>query len=198
MNINELVGGNLPVDGTDISSESFIGADLVVIAVPSGPGEGTPMAPADPNDFDFANYTAIGVVQEASIAQNKQLAQIFEIGSRTTFLKDGRTQTQASIARVHLSGGSLLKVLYGQHGEDDEMAAGSSDFYLNLAAKYFKQLIDIAFFFFREDGGEMGVYGGFLLRGAKVQAHQFRVGSQDVILMENVAIRVSDIESLVT
>lgn len=54
----------------------------------------------------------IGVLDSASLAQDRQMAQIFEIGSKRSYLVASRTIGQINMARVFYKGPNLLRMLY--------------------------------------------------------------------------------------
>jgi len=149
-----------------------------------------------------ANWETIGVVQNASVAQNKQLAQIFEIGSNESYFVPGRTVVQATISRVMIDGNSLMKVMYpldtelsvGEHGDMGFATQGDdgvvSAFYINLASDFFNNSLDLGFFFY---DGESEPIGAFYLKDAHIQAHQITLASQQTVVLENISLRASQV-----
>ena len=73
---------------------------------------------------DFA--IPIGVVDNATLGQDRQLAQIFEIGSKRSYLLASRTIGQMTIARVFYKGPNLLRMLYAFY-PSKQMTAASGD-----------------------------------------------------------------------
>jgi len=83
--------------GSDyISSES-----IVVCAVPWV--DSTSPSP------NVSSWIPIGLLENATIQQNKQLAELFEIGSKKMFNIPGRTFKRLNLSRIMFNGPSLLK-----------------------------------------------------------------------------------------
>ena len=91
------------------STYDFVSSESTLLV--SGPAEyTTPVKAGEQVGSDIHPDTLIpvGLVQNASIAQNKQIQQLNEIGSRQLFTIPGRSYAQASIARILFDGPSLL------------------------------------------------------------------------------------------
>lgn len=69
----------------------------------------------------------IGVIDSAGIQQDRQLAQIFEIGSTRSYIMSARTMTQLNINRVMYKGPNLLRTLYAYYPTDHESWAGTEN-----------------------------------------------------------------------
>lgn len=78
-------------------------------------------------DLSSAIAIPIGVIDTATIQQNRQVAQIFELGSKRSYILSARTVSQMSLARVFYKGASLLRMLYAYYpskvkgGTDNEV-----------------------------------------------------------------------------
>lgn len=59
----------------------------------------------------------IGVIDSSAVQQDRQLAQIYEIGSKRSYLMSARTATSMSINRVLYKGPNLLRMLYAYYPE---------------------------------------------------------------------------------
>jgi hypothetical protein len=57
----------------------------------------------------------IGIVDSATMQQDRQIAQIFEIGSKRSYILAARTVGAMNIARVFYKGASLLRMLYAYY-----------------------------------------------------------------------------------
>jgi hypothetical protein len=91
------------------STYDFVSSESTLLV--SGPPEyTTPAAAGQAVGADIPDDALIpvGLVQNASIAQNKQIQQLNEVGSRQMFTIPGRTYAQANIARILFDGPSLL------------------------------------------------------------------------------------------
>ena len=91
------------------STYDFVSSESTLLV--SGPPEYSPVAEegkvASANVGEAA-LIPVGLVQNASVAQNKQIQQLNEIGSRQLFTIPGRAYAQANIARIMFDGPSLL------------------------------------------------------------------------------------------
>lgn len=83
---------------------NFLSSESVVIF--SGPPT---FAAADA--VTAAELVPIGLVQNASVSQGRQVQQIYEIGSRKPIMVPGRAQIQLQLSRVLFDGPSLAKVV---------------------------------------------------------------------------------------
>ena len=73
--------------------------------------------PAAYSDVNNDQFVPIGLVQNVQISQQKQLQQIYEIGSRKPLFVPGRTVVSGGIARVLFDGPSLMYAMYlGREG----------------------------------------------------------------------------------
>lgn len=73
--------------------------------------------PEGTEDLDSNFAIPIGVIDSASIQQSRQMAQIFEIGSKRSYLMASRTVGMMNIARVMYKGPNLLRMLYAFYPE---------------------------------------------------------------------------------
>ena len=70
----------------------------------------------------------IGVIDSSAIQQDRQLAQIFEIGSKRSYLMSARTMTQMSINRVVYKGPNLLRMFYAYYPKAAEDSVMTADY----------------------------------------------------------------------
>jgi hypothetical protein len=68
----------------------------------------------------------IGVIDTASLMQDRQIATIFEIGSKRSYIMASRTVGQLQIARVFYKGPNLLRMLYAFY-PPEKLAAKTGD-----------------------------------------------------------------------
>jgi len=193
---------------TDITTgKDFASSASIVLAArkatlveptPGGINQTTMMQTDTPDSWE-----AIGLVQNASVSQNKQLAQIFEVGSKESYFVPGRTVVQAGVSRIMVDGDSLMKVMYPKAEGASEVPADagfsslkgstSSDFYINLASDFFNNSLDLGFFFV---DGENQPIGAFYLKDAHIQAHQISLASQQTVVLENISLRAGQVIGL--
>ena len=191
----------VPESGDFLSSES-----VVICAGPS----------TVPDIVD--NIVPIGLVQNATVTQNKQIQQLYEIGSRQPIFVPGRTVVQAALSRILFDGPSLMRALYkivqpDQSGPTVEHLAqldsasnpentpgnpyqdgqNQAKFFINLASEFFNKPIGLGFML---NNIENQKYGGFYLENCLIQSHQLSLAGQQTILVENVGIRCSRVVPL--
>lgn len=87
------------VQAQELTGNDFLSSETVVLV--SGP-------PKLGIDVMPANLVPIGLVQNAQVQQQKQIQQLYEIGSRQPFFIPGRTFITAGIARILFDGPSLM------------------------------------------------------------------------------------------
>ena len=68
--------------------------------------------PAEYDAEAVANLVPIGLVQNVQVSQQKQIQQLFEVGSRKPFFVPGRTVVSGGIARILFDGPSLMYAMY--------------------------------------------------------------------------------------
>lgn len=182
----------------------FLSSESVVVF--SGP----------PSYQDNTNLVPIGLVQNVQVSQNKQMQQLFEIGSRQPFFVPGRTIVQVGISRVLFDGPSLMRALYtkgdaaAQTYNGAEIASDATqaelpsapfgnapttdgEFFINLASKFFNAPTGLGFMLHDMDNEP---YGGFYLENCYFQTHSFSLAGQQTVLLENVGIRAGRIVPL--
>lgn len=178
-----------PTDEGIFGGEDFVSSESILVAV--GP----------PILSDTANVFAVGVIQNFNLAQNKNIQQLFEIGSRDTILVPGRTFIQSTIARILFNGPSLMKALYRgiQDVPNSEVDYGQlpgdlyGNLWLNLAATFFNKGVGIALFM---HDSENDVYGGCYLENSKLQAHNLTLSAGQTVVAENASLRISKVKPI--
>jgi len=178
------------------SSRDYIGAESVVIAA-------GPASISSQGDGDFwQKLFPIGIIQNASIAQSRQLQQLFEIGSFESYFIPGKTFVNCSFSRVLIHGPNLLKAFYKWHVEDgngsveedvdigDAANEPGSHFYINLASRLFAKPLGLLLYM---QDTEKDDYSSSYIENAFIQSHQMSVSAQQTLIMENVQVRASKI-----
>jgi len=142
------------------------------------------------------DFTAIGIVQTASIQQQKNLQQLFEIGSGQLYAIPGRFSVGATLSRVLVEGQSLMRALYGGL-ELDLGDAGfkseNSSYIMNLTSKLLDNPFDLLFLFFNKQQEPLG---GFYLENCYVHQHQMALNASHTMVIENIGLLASRIVSL--
>ena len=181
--------------------QNFISSESIVVA--AGPN----VLGAETVD----SLIPIGLLENATIAQNKQLQQLYEIGSRQSYFLPGRTYIQVTLVRVLFNGPSLLKVISshvdasgteldpsdpfddtdtGGQFTGTEWDAGHGPFFISIASDFFNRPFGLAVVM---NDSENDKYGGFYMENCNVQSHQFSVTGQQTVVMENAVVRCTDL-----
>lgn len=163
--------------------------------------------PADLPSSIVTTVVPIGLVQNVQVTQNKQIQQLFEVGSREPFFIPGRTETQIGISRALFDGPSLLKMLYKDNASTDNTGVrgfdagdeqkpgdpytnvadtGTAKMFINLASEFFNRQLGLCFIFHDMTNEK---YGGFYVENCLVQSHGISMASQQTVLLENLGIR---------
>ena len=192
---NKHVDGNIFQAGRDfISSESIL------------------ICAGRPEFVDTVDLTAIGVVENASLVQNKQLNQLYEIGSRLAYIVPGRVFTQVGLSRVLFNGPSLLKAItwYTNRYKSDagdqgnrQMAGSPFDedgpsqdteedghFYINLYSDFFNRPLGLCLIL---RDSEDDSYGGAYMENCYIENHQLQIAAAQTVIMENANLRCTNI-----
>jgi hypothetical protein len=160
----------------------------------------------------------VGVTQNFSLGQNKQLAQIFELGSQRSYFVPGRTVGQVGLSRVMYHGPSLLRTLYAYYNDalppalvpslfenvgasampnphDVVLPPGYENLYINLASDLFTQPIGLLCVL-RDSNQD--TYGAFYLESCYVPNHNFAIDSGNVLMQEQVALQYEQLVPIAT
>ena len=200
-------------DGNFLSSESAV--------LCAGPPRFNDITSGAEKDW----LTPIGLVQNVQISQNKQVTQLFEVGSREPFFIPGRTLVQVGISRALFDGPSLMRAVYeysnsagtfpanpindndggasadviapvDPYSAATDTTAVSGPFYINLASEFFNRPMGLALLLYTAKGESTGqAWGGIYLEMCHIQTHGIAVGAQQTVLAENVGIRAKSIVS---
>lgn len=172
-------------DGTD-----YVNGENVVLA--AGPPTTTREGWAD-------SVFPIGLVQNASIAQSRQLQQLFELGSRESYMIPGKTFVNLTLSRVLINGPNLLKAMYastyeGSVAGDGDIgsapaylsAEGTGDFWIDMASEVFARPIGLMLYMLDT---EKDAYAASYIEKCYIQSHQMSLTAQQTLILENVQIR---------
>lgn len=148
----------------------------------------------------------VGLVESAQIAQNKQINQIFEIGSRESYMIPGRTMSQLALSRVMFNGDSLLAALYALSGDDSrietatqnlEVAIQGSDkagmMIYSLASDLFNTTFGLGLYINDSENQTASI---MYCENCMVQSHQLALQAQNLIVLENVSIRCTAVKTI--
>jgi hypothetical protein len=93
------------------AASTLIGAGPPRLSFPAAP-QGQPATIATTSNV---SVYPIGLLESVGLQQNRQLQQIFEVGSSRSYFIPGRTIGALSVGRTFYYGPSLLKVLYAYY-----------------------------------------------------------------------------------
>ncbi len=148
----------------------------------------------------------MGMVQQFSMQQQRQVAEIFEIGSERRYYLDNPHRAQLTISRVLISGPSLLKILgtgllnrgmgegeielerlFQDGGINAAGADPNNNLWINIASDLFNNPLGIMLEFeeFHGDGTSSN-YGTVYLQNCKLQGHSMAMQSQMWMIQEDI------------
>ena len=142
--------------------------------------------------------TPIGVITNWTISQQKQIQQLFEVGSGLPYFIPGNTTATVALSRVIYSGGTILGNLYnfagmsGANADSEKEEAGfritgtNEWFAINLAAKTFDRPTTLMWIMQNNEGNKVGAY---LFKNAYIESHVINSDSTSIVIMENATMR---------
>ena len=121
----------------ELQGGQFVSSETSLVA--AGPPElgGTNYYSELPASAAFSstggNVYPIGLLENASLQQNKQLQKIFEIGSSRSYFIPGRVVGSLSLGRTFYYGPSLMRVMYAYYQNDTpDVKIGTVDASTNI------------------------------------------------------------------
>ena len=188
------------------SLKNFVSAESVVLAAGPSSYPGT-----------MLGLPLVGLCDSVSVQQTKNLIQLFELGSKLSYIFPGRNYIQMALNRVIFNGDSLMGIitdslptpdetvvqtidLPGYEAVDNETGAYSGKFYLNLASSFFSKSFGLGFFIQDSDAtndpGTGQWVAGYYAENCMIQSHQMAVQGQQFIVMENAVIRCTNLRPI--
>lgn len=185
---------------SNTETASQLGAKAVLISV----------GPPTWDQQNGGQAIVMGMVQSLSMQQQRQILEIFEIGSERRYYIDNPHRAQLNLTRALISGPSILKIL-GSGLINRGMGAGSkavvddsifqsndinaaapdedANFWINLASDLFNNPLGILLQFeeFHGDGTSSN-YGSVYLQNCKIQGHSIAMQSQMWLIQEDVSL----------
>ena len=144
------------------------------------------------------DFTSIGLVQSASVQQNKNLQQLWELASSQSYVIPGRTVIGASLSRILIDGQSLMRCLYGElelELGDAGFVSDTSSYVINLASKFMDNSVDLLVLMF---GHNYEPLGGFILENSYITQHNMVLSSSNAVVLESVNLIANRITGLST
>ena len=174
---------------------TFITSESVLIA--AGPSRLADMG-VDDAEAIGDSVIPIGLTDNISVAQNKMLEQIFEIGARRAYTVSGRVTGNVTISRVMFNGPSILRVLTGANADQDAIdnQAGienatvappepdKNSFFSNLQSEIFDRPLGIMMYMIDQRNQP---FGALYAEDCHIQTHAFNIAAQGMTIREQVS-----------
>jgi hypothetical protein len=151
----------------------------------------------------------LGIVQQFSLAQNKQFMRFFEIGSSRSYFLPGRAMGQMSIGRVLMHGPTLMRMFYSTYQDkigpvvvdplissaavaglsnphDVIVPPGYENIYLNLGSDLTDQHFGLLWYIKDNDKRTMGA---LYFESVNMPSHQIQTDAQGLVVMESASLQ---------
>jgi hypothetical protein len=178
--------------GNDYDAGNFIrGASILICAGPR-------RKPASPwtagGGGTAATIFPIGLLQTGSINEQKQLEEVFEIGSERRYFITGRTFFTLQATRIMVDGASLLRAMYntstGSAGTGAGDEAGFSDYFTNLASTFFNTPTGLLVI---DNDNNNLIVGGAYLEDAYIQTYNRQITAAQTVVAEQCLVKFDKI-----
>jgi hypothetical protein len=136
-------------------------------------------------------FYPIGVVQGWSFTEQRQVEEIFELGSDVRYIVPGRTTGQISINRLLISGGDLLNVLYGSFGANGALIPEAL-----TSIKDVTKPIDLLFVTYDADSGSAENMVRYF-NNCWIVMRQEQIGANQVVIAENCTLVFENIDTTI-
>jgi hypothetical protein len=138
----------------------------------------------------LSNAQAVGLTQDASFNQRRQVVQVNEVGSNQKYtISSSRTDDSLNLSRALFDGRSLMKVLAPQYENEDEFRRrdqpGYGKFFSNLGSSLFSKPVGLMMIF--RDLENQNV-GGVFFERAFLVSHNMQVSANSPFLGEGINI----------
>jgi len=146
----------------------------------------------DPSTQRESEFFPIGVVQAWSWAEQRQIEQIFEIGSEINYLIPGRTMGQISISRILLFGKDIVNTLHRT-----SMAEPTNTTWIK-SLKDITTPFNLVFAAFGNSSGTTSASTNYsrLFRRCWITSRSEQVNAQGIIIAEQASILYQDIPNV--
>jgi len=210
----DMYGKHVQPSGTagNPSEDKFISSRSTLILIPRKGSKDSYTIPL--KIADATEFFPVGVVSDLNLTQDKQIQQVFEIGSNRSYFVPGYTMKSISMNRVLFSGANLLKLLAQDPSYNDKLSsmkqagAAGSDFYINLSSLIFDKPITLALLLAQTSGvnstkpiqsgnlaGGMSIKSDTVLYAAAgleygfIRSHNIGIAAGNTIVAENVQLQ---------
>lgn len=137
-------------------------------------------------------FYPIGVVQGWQFTEQRQVEEVFELGSDIRYIIPGRTTGQIGINRILISGGDLLNVLYGAVGANGQL--------IPEALKSIKDVtkpLDLLFVTYDADSGATENMVRYF-NNCWIIMRQEQIGANQIVIAENCTLVYENIDTTIT
>ena len=198
----------------ELDPQDFINAHTTLIACGPprivSPGDLVGADQATAQRFKATYLFPMGVVENMTLVQNRQLQILFEIGSKRQYYIPGRVIPQLSFARTLFHGPSIMRALYAYYpakflpGRTTDIAQpslaafkevlacpvtenpGFQDLFINLNSDLFDKPFGILIILKDECGKP---YGSMYLENAFINNHQLSINASSTMVAEGVTVQ---------
>ena len=151
----------------------------------------------------------LGLVQQFSLAQSKQFARFFEIGSNRSYFIPGRDMGQIALGRVYMHGPSLLRCMHAtfedtvgpttiepmisskavaalSNPHDVIVPPGFENLFLNLGSDLFDQFVGLLWYV--KDNNKQTL-GAMYFESCNIPSHQIGTDAQGLVYSEQLSLQ---------
>lgn len=141
---------------------------------------------------DSTQFYPIGVIQGWQFTEQRQVDEIFELGSDIRYIIPGRTTGRIDITRLLISGADLLNTLYGTLGANRELIASSI-----RSIKDVNRPIDLLFVSYNSNEGANENMVRYF-NNCWIIARQESIAANQVVIAENCSLVFENLDTTIT
>lgn len=132
---------------------------------------------------EMTSFKKVGLIQSYGWSENKEVSQVYELGSNIAYMVPGRTNGAISIARILISGKDLLNaIVYGDEEiSDDEFLKSLGDTTAPIHLMF-------ANFANSSEGESGGLVYSRIFANCHITSRRESIGAGQRIIMENASL----------
>jgi hypothetical protein len=140
-------------------------------------------------------FKPIGVIQGWSSTEQRQMEELFELGSDIRYLIPGRTTGQLAITRMLINGMDLVNTLYGANASAGDSVNGQ---FVIKSIKDINKAIDLMFvsYYNAQEGSSNKVHMVRYFDNCWIVARQESITANQVVIAENCTLSYEKIAQL--
>lgn len=144
------------------------------------------------NHSSSTQFYPIGVIQGWSFVEQRQVEEIFELGSDIRYIIPGRTTGRVDITRLLLNGADLVNTLYGSFGTNNELIPNTI-----RSIKDLTRPLDLLFVAYdTNEGANENMVRYF--NNCWIVARQESISANQVVIAENCSLVFENIDTTIT